>query len=99
MSVAKASFAENSSVILTSLGYRQLAALPMHSAVYTMIGVFSAMVITPFLVFLVQPIIQGRACNEPPLSHTAIWNGSAPQQPHQGGYADSQVSRRFLEIE
>lgn len=59
----------------------------------------SAMVITPFLVFLVQPIIQGRACNEPPLSHTAIWNGSAPQQPHQGGYADSQVSRRFLEIE
>ena len=53
MSVAKASFAEKSSVILTSLGYRQLAALPMHSAVYTVIGVFSAMVITPSLVFLV----------------------------------------------
>ena len=100
MSVAKVRFVEASPVILTSLGYWQLAALPMQSAVYTTIGFVSVMAITLLSVLLVQPIIQCGPGDQPSLPHTAVWDGSAPpQQPHQGWDIDPQVSRGLFEVE
>ena len=55
--------------------------------------------ITPFSVLFVQPIIQCSPGNQPPLPYAAVWDDSAPQQPHQGWDADPQVSRSLFEVE
>lgn len=95
-SLENANFADASSAISILLGYRQLDAFPVQSAVYTVIGIVWVIVFTPFSAFLLQPIIQDRLCDQPPLSSPAAGNLSALQQAHQGWNADSEVRCRLF---